>query len=75
MKIDIIGANTKEGITLRNKLIELSNNINEKVTINLIYDKNIQQFPILYIDGKLISKNKIIRDKEIVKYMKKNYKE
>lgn len=75
MKIDIIGANTKEGITLRNKLIELSNNINEKVTINLIYDKNIQQFPILYIDGKLISKNKIIRDKEIVKYMKKKYKE
>lgn len=75
MKIDIIGANTKDGINLRNRLISISNNIDDKVTINLIYNSDIPELPLLYIDDKLFSKGKVPRNKDIVKYIKKNYKD
>lgn len=75
MEITIIGSNTINGIKLRKKIIKIANKIEEKITINLIDEKDKEKLPILYINNKLISSGKIPSEKEIVKLLKRNYKD
>lgn len=75
MEITIIGSNTINGIKLRKNIIKIANKIEEKITINLIDEKDKEKLPILYINNKLISSGKILSEKEIVKLLKRNYKD
>lgn len=75
MKIEIIGINTINGLKLKKKVIEIANYIDGKITINLIEEYNIPNLPLLYINNKLISQGNVPPKKEIVKYLKNNYKE
>ena len=75
MEITIIGSNTINGIKLRKNIIKIANNIEEKITINLIDEKDKEKLPILYINNELISSGKIPSEKEIVKLLKRNYKD
>lgn len=75
MEITIIGSNTINGIKLRKTIIKIANNIEEKITINLIDKKSQDTLPKLYINNKLISSGKIPSEKEIVKLLKRNYKD
>ncbi len=75
MEITIIGSNTINGIKLRKNIIKIANKIEEKITINLIDEKDKEKLPILYINNELISSGKIPSEKEIVKLLKRNYKD
>ena len=75
MKIEIIGINTINGLKLKKKVIEIANCIDGKITINLIEEYNIPNLPLLYINNKLITQGNVPPKKEIVKYLKNNYKE
>ena len=75
MEITIIGSNTINGIKLRKNIIKIANKIEEKITINLIDEKDKEKLPILYINNELISSGKIPSKKEIVKLLKRNYKD
>ena len=75
MEITIIGSNTINGIKLRKNIIKIANKIEEKITINLIDEKDKEKLPILYINNELISSSKIPSEKEIVKLLKRNYKD
>ena len=75
MEITIIGSNTINGIKLRKNIIKIANKIEEKITINLIDKKSKDTLPKLYINNKLISSGKIPSEKEIVKLLKRNYKD
>lgn len=75
MKVELIGANTPKGKILRNRLIEVSTILDDKITINLINDKDEKNLPLLYINNNLISKGKIISKRDLLKYLKNNYKE
>lgn len=74
MELTIIGSNTIEGIKLRKNIIKVANNIEEKITINLIEETTERNLPILYINKQLISKGKTLSEKEIVKQIKRNDK-
>jgi len=75
MKIEIIGCNTINGIKLRKRVVEIVNNIDGKVIISLVEDFTHQDLPFLYINDQLVSKGTVPNNKEIVKYIKKIYKE
>ena len=75
MEITIIGSNTINGIKLRKNIIKIANKIEEKITINLIDEKDKEKLQILYINNELISSGKIPSEKEIVKLLKRNYKD
>lgn len=73
MIIKIVGANTINGIKLRQRIIDVVSKIDQKITINLLDDTENEGFlPILYINNHLISKGKVLSNKEIIKSIKKN---
>ena len=74
MIIKIVGANTINGIKLRQRIIDVVSKIDQKITINLLDDTENEGFlPILYINNHLISKGKVLSNKEIIKSIKKIY--
>lgn len=75
MKIEIIGVNTPKGLIMKNRIIDISASIEDKIIINLVNDNLSNSLPLLYINDKLISKGRIISKRELVKYLKNNYKE
>lgn len=75
MEITIIGSNTIDGIKLRKNIIKIANNIKDKITINLIDEKSPETLPLLYINSQLVSSGKVPSEKEIVKLLKRNYKD
>lgn len=75
MEITIIGSNTIDGIKLRKNIIKIANNIEDKITINLIDEKRLETLPLLYINSQLVSCGKVPSEKEIVKLLKRNYKD
>lgn len=75
MKIEIIGVNTPKGLIMKNRIIDISASIEDKIIINLVNDNLSNSLPLLYINNKLISKGRIISKRELVKYLKNNYKE
>lgn len=75
MEITIVGSNTINGIRLRKNIIKIANNIEDKITINLVDEKKEESLPILYINNQLISSGKVPSEKEIVKLLKRNYKD
>lgn len=73
MIIKIVGANTINGIKLRQRIIDVVSKIDQKITINLLDDTENEGFlPILYINNHLISKGKVLSNKEIIKSIKNN---
>lgn len=73
MIIKIVGANTINGIKLRQRIIDVVSKIDQKITINLLDDTENDGFlPILYINNHLISKGKVLSNKEIIKSIKNN---
>lgn len=73
MIIKIVGANTINGIKLRQRIIDVVSKIDQKITINLLDDTENEGFlPVLYINNRLISKGKVLSNKEIIKSIKKN---
>ena len=75
MKIEIIGVNTPKGLIMKNRIIDISASIKGKIIINLVNDNLNNNLPLLYINDKLISKGRIMSKRELVKYLKNNYKE
>ncbi len=75
MKIEIIGVNTSKGLIMKNRIIDISASIKGKIIINLVNDNLNNNLPLLYINDKLISKGRIMSKRELVKYLKNNYKE
>ncbi len=75
MKIEIIGSNTINGIKLKKRILNVVNLIDEKVVISLVEDYDQKNLPFLYINGRLISKGRIISEKEIVKYLQNGFNE
>lgn len=75
MKIEIIGANTINGIKLRKQILKAVNRFDGKVIVNLVDDYTCGELPCLYINRELICKGIVPSEKEIVKYLKKAYKE
>ena len=75
MTIKIIGYETKEGLKLKENVVNVVNTMKSKVTIKFeeISKKNTE--PTLYIDDILICKGKAITERRLIKYLKKNYKD
>lgn len=75
MTIKIIGANTANGIKLKKLIIKVVNEIDGRVTINLIDDNTKSNLPLLYINNQLESIGTVPRSKEILRIIKKHYKD
>ena len=75
MKIKIIGYDTKAGTKLKDNVIKVVNDLNNNVTINFEEGKKNNKEPVLYIDDILICQGKVISERRLLKYLKKNYKD
>lgn len=71
MTFTIIGYNTKKGNILKNRIIKIVNEMDSKVTINLEMS-NAKNAPILYLNKKRISTNKVPTERELQKQIKNN---
>ncbi len=74
MEIKIVGANTLNGIILKKRIIKIVYNMDEKVTIHFVESQNIEDNACLYINNKLLQKDSLPAEKDIVKFIKKLYK-
>ena len=70
MTFKIIGYNTLNGIRLQRILVKIANKVDAKVTIKLL-ESNENNLPILYINDKLISKGKVLSERELTKYIRR----
>ncbi len=75
MRIKIIGSETKNGAKLKDHVINVVNLLNNEVTINFEDSEKNGISPILYIDDILICQGKVISERRLIKYLKKNYKD
>ena len=46
MEIKVIGSNSSDSITLRNRVLEAAMEVNDKITISLLDEDNINKFNI-----------------------------
>ena len=78
MKINIIGENSSNRMKLLKNLKKVTKNEDINIEINVIDDKETlskykdKNKPILMINEKIISKGKILTDREIRNYIKNN---
>ena len=75
MEIKIIGSNTLNGLILRKRIIRIVNNMDEKVIIHFIDNIDTTNKATLYINNMLVNKDNLPAEKDIVKFIKKIYKE
>ena len=75
MIIKIVGANTINGIKLKKSIIKIANEIEGRVIINLIDDNLIDQLPLLYINNVLVSTGIVPTHNELLRMLKKHYKD
>lgn len=75
MIIKIIGVNTINGIKLKKTILKIANEIEGRVIINLIDNNTLSNLPILYVDDELVSEGTILSNKEIIRILKKHYKD
>lgn len=75
MIIKIIGVNTINGIKLKKTILKIANEIEGRVIINLIDNNTLSNLPILYVDDELVSEGIILSNKEIIRILKKHYKD
>ena len=72
MTIKIIGVNTEMGNKLKNNIIEIVDNLDEKIKIELENKNGAVELPLLYINDLLVCKGKVPNINRLKKYIKRS---